>query len=285
MAKSGRLFVPLDVNWYDEWGYAVSTDAALLWVIALTTCKRMRTDGTLTISQLRRAAPVDWSDDLFTRALAELHRCDIAPMECDDRAIILRGWSSWHDSSLTTSLKSQSGSWGNHVRWHLKTETPSLSCTFCQSTEATLTVSQPIAPDIAQRSLIEKSREEKITIAPAMPALTVEGDFGQCWQHYPRKWARKAALKAYTAQRRKGRSAADLLRATQNFAEAMRRDGREQEHILYGATFFGPSDRWEDYLTDLEPEPTTSVALGAGRLDLSEYGEDLGERVRLPGEA
>jgi hypothetical protein len=79
----------------------------------------------------------------------------------------------------------------------------------------------------------------------------IEADFDRCWIAYPRRIARLAALRAYTARRRAGATAEELHTAVEHFAAAMA--GRSPEHILHGATFFGPDERWRDYL---DPPPT-----------------------------
>ena len=82
-----------------------------------------------------------------------------------------------------------------------------------------------------------------------------EDDFADAWKLYPRKEARKAALNAYRAQRRKGITAEELLTATRHFASSM--TARGAEHIMLGGTFFGSNDRWRDYL-EAPLDPGTS---------------------------
>jgi hypothetical protein len=60
------------------------------------------------------------------------------------------------------------------------------------------------------------------------------------WTIYPRKLTRKAALRAYTATRRRGVQADTLAEAVRNFAEVMRRERRPHDKTLKGSTFFGP---------------------------------------------
>jgi len=285
MAKGGRLFVPLDVNWYDEWGHTVSADAALVWILALTTCKRMRLDGVLTRSQLFRVAPTGMTGQRFDEVIDELHRGDVAPMSADDRNVYLHGWSEWNDMSSDYADASQSGMYGNHMRWHVKAQKPSNNCVFCINDDD---VSGRVGCDDRpeSKSRVENSREEtNVPIEPSTPSVaTYETDFDACWKHYPRKIARKAALKAYIAQRRKGVPADVLLTATQHFVKAMTKEGRTDEHVLHGATFYGPSDRWEDYVEAPEPEPVEAIASGATRLRYEDYAGEMGDRVVLPGE-
>jgi hypothetical protein len=82
---------------------------------------------------------------------------------------------------------------------------------------------------------------------------TVEDQFEEAWAPYPKKLARKAALKAYTARRREGATRQELVTASANYAAVVRRDRTEDRFILHGATFFGPNERWRDYLTITAP--------------------------------
>ena len=80
-----------------------------------------------------------------------------------------------------------------------------------------------------------------------------EAEFDAAWVDYPKKDARKAALKAYQARRREGIAAEDLALAVKHYAEACANEGRERQYVLNGSTFFGPNERWRDYL---EPPAT-----------------------------
>ncbi len=86
-------------------------------------------------------------------------------------------------------------------------------------------------------------------------------EFLAAWEHYPRKAARKAAYKAYVARRGKngkGIPASDLLAATKAYAAKCAAEGTEQGYMMLGRTFFGPNERWLDYLPS-QPEPKPVV--------------------------
>jgi hypothetical protein len=70
--------------------------------------------------------------------------------------------------------------------------------------------------------------------------------FDAAWDIYPRKLARKLAAKAFAARLKEGIPVDDLMTATRNFVVSMRH--REVDKILYPATFYGPNERWRDYL-------------------------------------
>jgi hypothetical protein len=83
-------------------------------------------------------------------------------------------------------------------------------------------------------------------------ARVVDAEFDALWVDYPRKVARKAAAKAYAARRREGVPAEDLALAVKHYAAAM--DGQEERFIMHGSTFFGPNERWKDYLAPTQQE-------------------------------
>jgi len=100
---------------------------------------------------------------------------------------------------------------------------------------------------LSKEQLLVKT-ETSSSRASAPRSAEFESDFDECWVLYPRKVARKAALKAYSTCRSNGVSAEDLLTATANYRAATW--GHEERFIMHGATFFGPTSRWEDYLED-----------------------------------
>lgn len=66
------------------------------------------------------------------------------------------------------------------------------------------------------------------------------------WEHYPRKLNRKGAARAWTATIRRGADPDDLHTATVHYAQI--RSGEDDRHTMHGTTFFGPDERWRDYL-------------------------------------
>ena len=73
-------------------------------------------------------------------------------------------------------------------------------------------------------------------------------EFEEIWSHYPRKKEKAAAYKAYKA-RRKSYSDQELDLAVERYAQECRILGTEEKFIKHGATFFGPSLPFTDYLT------------------------------------
>lgn len=96
-------------------------------------------------------------------------------------------------------------------------------------------------------------------------------DFEEFWKAYPKPKNpdKTPGRQKYVALRKKGVSADDLLKAAQNYAQAMR--GTDPRYIKHCKTFLGPSDAWRDYLN--EPEPVSDEPPDAEKLfpDLAEW--------------
>jgi hypothetical protein len=95
-----------------------------------------------------------------------------------------------------------------------------------------------------------------------------ESEFNRAWKHYPRKDARKRALRAYQAARRRGVPAEVLRAATE--AYAAKRAGQDAAFTMLGSTFYGPDARFLDFvpgvLPDLVAPPATDVDAMAERV-------------------
>lgn len=83
-------------------------------------------------------------------------------------------------------------------------------------------------------------------------------EFESAWELYPRKTAKQDAFRAFTARRRAGTSAENLATATANYAKS--RTGQDPHYTMLGATFFGPSERWKDYLDPASASPPAPLA-------------------------
>ena len=98
--------------------------------------------------------------------------------------------------------------------------------------------------------LIEKNinKTNDQSLIDSLSDSPVEQLFDQVWELYPRKIGRKAALRAFAATiKAKRASATDLVKASEHYA-AMRL-GEDPKFTMHGSTFFGPDERWRDYVT------------------------------------
>lgn len=86
------------------------------------------------------------------------------------------------------------------------------------------------------------------TRTPKRSRAKYDDDFGALWEIYPRHKAKADAFRAYQARRNQGVSHEDLLLAVKHYALECDQAGREEQFVMHGATFFGPRDRWRDYL-------------------------------------
>lgn len=120
------------------------------------------------------------------------------------------------------------------------------------------------------RQLLEINTKTPAKIAPKNES-NFEADFEKFWSAYPKPKNpdKTPGRQKYIALRKKGVSADDLLRAAQNYAQAMR--GTDPRYIKHCKTFLGPSDAWKDYLN--EPAQASDELPDAAELfpDLAEW--------------
>ena len=74
-----------------------------------------------------------------------------------------------------------------------------------------------------------------------------EKNFLTWWELYPRKVAKKDAVKAYAAALKAGADPGDLLRALDGYLAELKKNGTEERFCKFPATFLR-EDRWRDYL-------------------------------------
>lgn len=86
-------------------------------------------------------------------------------------------------------------------------------------------------------------------------------DFERAWQKYPKRQGsnpKRAAFQAWRARLREQIDPGLLERAVEHYAASVRRDGSEHTpFVMQAATFFGPNERWREYLKPEKkpPEP------------------------------
>jgi len=114
-------------------------------------------------------------------------------------------------------------------------------------------VTLPSTVTLTEEEGEEEVREDKTCAAAvaAVPVLKPEPyreDFEAVWKLYPRKRNRKGAYKAYVTRRRSGIEAGELERATIGYARHVKLEGTEERYVLHGATFYGPNERWREWM-------------------------------------
>ena len=87
-------------------------------------------------------------------------------------------------------------------------------------------------------------------------------DFEQAWAVYPRHTEKKKAYGCYKARLKEGYSEAELLQATQKYADECKKQNREQKYIKLAATFWGVNTPFVDYL-DKTPDNGLEYEEGA----------------------
>ena len=128
---------------------------------------------------------------------------------------------------------------------------------------------ESLRPDLGSRIIGSSTRDARDARLD-----TFESDFNECWDRYPKRLARKAALKCYQARRRDGVSQTDLLLATTNYEQS--RKTQDPKFTMLGSTFYGPNERWKDFLEVLpetvseyaKPHPLDNQAAAARRLQV-----------------
>ena len=99
--------------------------------------------------------------------------------------------------------------------------------------------------------------------------------FEDLWKTYPRKKEKAAAYKAYKARLHEY-SEDQLLTATRRYAEECRILKTEERYIKHGATFFGPSLPFADYLAEdwKPPEDSRKQRNGFHNFEQRDYDFD-----------
>jgi hypothetical protein len=127
VARAGRIFATIDVNYLDDDRILAAADHWPLHFAALLAAKRGTSDGYLTKRQLRRAAPDSLAD--FDAALASCVRAGLFVQQGD--GVVIRSWARWNTAQTDIEAMSKGGKRGNHVKWHVMRGDPRADCGFC----------------------------------------------------------------------------------------------------------------------------------------------------------
>lgn len=231
---------------------AAGPQASFLFIASLCWSGRNDTGGAIPDYALRRlASDIDVSETT-ARELAEKLVNVSAPgstaglWEMTLDGWVIHDWGQWQTSSSERNEKRALAERKRRLAHSKSTRTPLGSGDCPLSSGSDQGEPWPLEVEV-EREVEKPSLPPPTPPSPPYPAGW-EADFAELWKVYPRTLSRKAALRCYVSTRRRGNSHEDLLLATENFAKAMKADGRDPKLIKHGSTFFGPDEHWRDYL-------------------------------------
>jgi hypothetical protein len=95
MPRLGRLYVPLEVSFFDDDRIlAVSESAVILYLKMCVKAKSMGTDGMLTINQMGTL-----NDRAWIKRLSELERVELVSTNADRDKFFINAWLNHNDSA------------------------------------------------------------------------------------------------------------------------------------------------------------------------------------------
>ena len=106
--------------------------------------------------------------------------------------------------------------------------------------QAALTVANEQETEQQQMTLFADDKPETAKID--------ETGFEEAWKAYPRKKDKGLARKAYIARINDGFAPDELISASRAYARECEEERKDEKYIKRGATFFGPSTPFTDYL-------------------------------------
>ena len=90
--------------------------------------------------------------------------------------------------------------------------------------------------------------EEQLLSQPSVETSEYSQDFQTAWKAYPRKTAKKAAWKSWSARVKAGAPPEEMIKAAEHYALICKKERKEEKYILHGGTFFGSSERYRDFI-------------------------------------
>lgn len=147
---------------------------------------------------------------------------------------------------------------------------------------------RPETPKPRQRKAPEQEAALELALTPQEEAKASEypQEFEAFWQAYPRREggnSKKAAFRKWQALRKRGVSAADLLRAARGYAAEQERLGNiGTRFVKQCSTFLGPDEHWKQYVEAAEKlRPRVQQKASAPRILDGYSAAEEAERLAL----
>jgi hypothetical protein len=266
-----------------------------LWVLAGSWAARNNRDGWVPLDELDRFDD-NWKE-LSGRLVAAGYWW---PEQRDgEDGYGFNDWQEWNNPDGASA----SGSFGNHVRWHVQKGVVKPGCEHCPEEPEDDDPIAPISPrprpddrpDIAPesgtrsgRDSLRDHRPDSLTRTRPDPTRTrpeetpsPKGDdtepdsFGDFWDAYDHKVGRKKALTAYRVALRKPGVTSDLLLAAAvAYIDWQRREGKHPQFTKHASTWL-TGEHWRDERVGRQPPQTRVGAHLALARQLAEQEQPL----------
>lgn len=250
-------------------------DPALrIWIYLLLTAKRQPEDGfqpgqrPVSYRQLRRQTGYGFGT--IRRALDWLKGSGYITFEPQDGKPLLIAFPTWAKFQGATEPVAPGGQSVTQPEAPINSDQkPVLRMRKHSASNAEALAGDHWDPDQEETDQEQRDRDPPISPPKGGKSDDYPAEFEAFWAIYPRKHAKKAALKCWQARRRSGISAEDLTTAATHYAAI--RNGDDPRYTMHPSTFLGPNDRWRDYLEPpatetparAVPKPQTSRALAS----------------------
>lgn len=180
MPKPGRLYVPLDVGFFDGDGAELSPPAQNLFLRMVARCKLLASDGRLTLAQVAICGgPV-------AESIVELLAGPLVQSVAG--GILIPSWRAWNDTNGASKIDA---SVGNHTRWHINRNIIDPDCSLCRSSLETPKDDPPmIRSDSPEQSRAERSEQIREGSEASPPVDPLRG-FDKFWEAYPARNSKK----------------------------------------------------------------------------------------------
>jgi hypothetical protein len=164
MPRAGRLYVPLDVAFFDE--QTELTDAAqLLFLQMLTRAKQLGSHGHLTRGQIERCAPRHFT------ALGELLTVGLITNDDEAESFCFPSWNAWNSEAETKQKAGRKGGIASGLARRAAKQREAHPKQVLEQVE---------------KSKEEKSKEQSFAASPTPPLDPLRG-FEDFWNAYPKR--------------------------------------------------------------------------------------------------